>query len=39
MVSGLAATMAFFILKTGNDSMKNGNHTMKNVLFPIPVSG
>jgi hypothetical protein len=35
-VPGLA-TIAVFILKTGNDIMKNGNHTMKNVLCSILV--
>jgi hypothetical protein len=36
-VPGLAATTALFILKTGNDIMKNGSHMMNNVLCPILV--
>jgi len=31
-VSGLAAAMAFLLLKIGSHIMKNGNHMMKNVL-------
>jgi hypothetical protein len=36
-VPGLATIMAFFILKTGNNIMKNGSHMMNNVLCSILV--